>query len=226
VSVRTSVSVIIPSLNEAERIGAAVDSAFAAGAREVIVADGGSVDETAAVALAHGARVIGCERHRARQLNRGAAVATGEILLFLHADSILPAGSIEAVSDAARDGFVFGGFRIRFIERSFRLRYVETMINLRTRLTRAPWGDQGQFATREAFITTGGYPDFPLMEDYELARRMKRIGRTVLLPHYVRTSGRRFQLKGVIRTSVVNWLIVFAFHTGVSPERLARWYRG
>ena len=220
-----SVSVIIPALNEGERIGAAVDSAFAAGAREVIVADGGSIDGTAAVALAHGATIVECERHRARQLNRGAAAARSEILLFLHADSILPAAGIEAVTDALRAGFVFGGFRVRFIERTLRLRYVETMINLRTRLTRAPWGDQGQFTTRETFVAAGGYPDFPLMEDYELARRMKRRGRTVLLPLYVRTSGRRFQRKGVVRTSVINWLIVFAYHAGVAPERLARWYR-
>jgi rSAM/selenodomain-associated transferase 2 len=214
----TRVSVIVPALNEEAHIGATIDAAFAAGAAEVLVCDGGSSDATASIARARGARVISGKRHRARQLNRGAAEASCEWLLFVHADTLLPPGACEAIIRSNAD---FGGFFIDFVEPGWRLRYVAFMVNLRTRLTRAPWGDQGHFARRAAFP---GYPDFPIMEDYEIARRMR--GRAAILPMRVRTSGRRFLQKGVIRTSVVNWTIVIAYHCGVSPERLARWYRG
>ena len=213
-----SVSVVIPSLNEASHLGATIDAAFAAGAAEVIVSDGGSSDATIAIAREHGARVIEGERRRARQLNRGAAAAQHEWLLFLHADTLLPSGACAAIEKADAD---FGGFHLGFIEPGWRLRYVAFMVNLRTRITRAPWGDQGHFVRRSAFP---GYPDYPLMEDYELARRMRR--RSAFLPLRVRTSGRRFLQKGVIRTSLMNWTIVIAYHCGVTPDRLARWYRG
>lgn len=212
-----SVSVIIPTLNEEAHIGPTIDAAFAAGASEVIVADGGSGDATVAIATQHGARVVTGERRRARQLNRGAAEARHDWLLFVHADTILPTGACAAVERANAD---FGGFLIDFTEPGWRLRYVAFMVNLRTKLTRAPWGDQGHFARRSTFP---GYPDFSLMEDYELARRMRK--RAAILPMRVQTSGRRFLAKGVIRTSIVNWTIVLAYHCGVTPERLAHWYR-
>lgn len=221
----SSVSVIIPALNEEERIGATVDAAFAAGAAEVIVADGGSIDATAALAMARGARIVR-ETMRARQLNAGAAAASHDALLFLHADTLLPPAAAAAIVSALGEGFVFGGFRIRFIEPGLRLRYVAFMINARTRLTRAPWGDQAQFARRDMFERLGGYREMPIMEDYELASRMKRAGPVAILPLAVATSGRRFLRKGVIRTSLVNWLTIGGYHAGVAPERLARWYRG
>ncbi|HEX2062427.1 MAG TPA: TIGR04283 family arsenosugar biosynthesis glycosyltransferase [Thermoanaerobaculia bacterium] len=217
-----AVSVIIPTLNEAERVGDAVDAAFLAGAAEVIVVDAGSTDTTVANARARGARVIEGVQVRARQLNRGAEAAAHDQLIFVHADTLLPAGAADAVERAIRGGAIFGGFRLRFLEGGPRLAYVAFMINARTRLTRAPWGDQAQFVHRDAFP---GYPDFPIMEDYELARRMKRKGRTALLPLHVRTSGRRFLQKGVILTSAVNWLIIVGYHFGIAPARLARWYR-
>ena len=210
------VSAIIPTLNEEARIAATIDAARAAGVDEVIVADGRSSDATILIAESRGARVIAGERVRARQLNRGASEATGEVLIFLHADTLLPPGAAQAVVEAGRD---CGGFLVEFLEPGLRLRYVAFMINARTRLTRAPWGDQAQFFRREAFP---GYPDLPLMEDYALSRTMKR---AAIVPLRVRTSGRRFLAKGVIRTSVVNWLIIAGYHLGVSPERLARWYR-
>lgn len=217
------VSVIIPALDEQERIGATIDAAFAAGAAEVILADGGSRDATVSIAEARGARVVTGESVRARQLNRGAELARHETLLFLHADTLLPRGAAEAVQKAIDSGCVFGGFRIAFLEPG--LRRVAFMINLRTRFTRAPWGDQAQFASRTAFERAGRYAELPIMEDYELARRMKRHGRTVLLPLTVETSGRRFLRKGILRTSALNWLIIACFHAGVAPDSLARWYR-
>ncbi len=217
-----SVSVVIPALDEEERIGATIDAAFAAGAAEVIVCDGGSQDATASLARSHGARVITGERTRGRQLNQGALAATGDTLIFVHADTLLPSGAADAVERALVE-HLFGGFRVEFLEPG--LGYVARLINARTRLTRAPWGDQAQFARRETFLRLGGYPEMPIMEDYELARRMKAAGPTTLLPLTVRTSGRRFLTRGVVRTTCTNWLIIASYHLGVSPERLAGWYR-
>lgn len=215
------VSVVIAARNEERHIAAAVDSAFAAGAAEVIVADGASGDRTREIARAHGAVVIEGEAFRARQFNRGAAAAAGDAVIFLHADTTLPSTACHAVSEALGGGAELGGFRIRFAEDRLRLRCVASMINLRTRLTRQPWGDQAQFARRAAFLAAGGYRDIPIMEDYELARRMKK---RVLLPLHVTTSGRRFLRRGVIRTSIINWIVIAGFHLGVSPKRLASIY--
>jgi rSAM/selenodomain-associated transferase 2 len=221
-----AVSVIIPALNEASRIATAIEAARGAGAAEVIVADGGSSDGTIAIAIARDARVITGERLRAAQINRGIAEALHETIIVVHADTLLPAGAAAAVEHALEDGALFGGFRVRFLEGGPRLAWVAFAINARTRLTRKPWGDQAQFARRETLLRAGGYPPLPIMEDYELARRMKRAGRIAFLPLAVRTSGRRFLQHGVIRTSIVNWLIIAAYHCGVAPARLAKWYRG
>lgn len=217
------VSVVIPTLNEEARIGAAVDAAFAAGAAEVIVSDGGSSDTTVEIARARGARILTGADMRARQLNLGAREAKYEAILFLHADTLLPEGAADAVELALVMGVVFGGFRIAFIEPG--LGYIARLINARTKFTREPWGDQAQFARRDRFLESGGYREIPIMEDYELARRMKRIGRTAILPLTVRTSGRRFRELGPVRTAALNWWIIACYHAGVSPARLARWYR-
>jgi rSAM/selenodomain-associated transferase 2 len=217
-----AVTAIIPALNEAQTVAAAIDAARAAGVAEVIVADGGSSDETVAIATNRGARVITGETLRAAQINRGIDAASRENIIVVHADTLLPAGAAAAVEQALGDGAVFGGFRVRFLEGGARLACVAFMINTRTRITKKPWGDQAQFARRE----TLRYPLFPIMEDYELARRMKRAGRVAMLPLAVRTSGRRFLTKGVMWTSILNWWIIACYHLGVSPERLARWYRG
>lgn len=211
---------IIPSLNEAATIGAAIDSAAGA---EVILTDGGSTDGTIDIARARGTRVVEGESMRARQMNRAAEAATGEALIFLHADTILPAGALDAVGNALESGIVFGGFRLAFLEPG--LEGSARAINFRTRFTRAPWGDQAQFVRRDLFLAAGGYREMPIMEDYELARRMKRNGPTAILPLTVRTSGRRFLQKGRVHTAVLNWTIIAAYHLGASPERLASWYR-
>jgi rSAM/selenodomain-associated transferase 2 len=209
-------TVVIAALNEEERVAAAVRSAFEAGASEVIVVDGGSSDATVARAADAGARVLHGERMRAKQLNLGARAAANDAIIFLHADTLLPRGAAAAVMAS---GAPFGGFRIAFAERSLRLRYVAFMINLRTRITRQPWGDQAQFVDRRAFP---GFREIAIMEDYDLARRMKR---GVVLPLTVVTSGRRFLQKGVLRTSFLNWLTIVRYHLGADVDALARRYR-
>jgi rSAM/selenodomain-associated transferase 2 len=219
------VSVIIPALDEERRIARAIDSAFAAGAAEVIVADGGSKDATVKVAAEHGARVVSGESMRAKQMNRGADGASNEHLIFLHADTTLPPNAAAVVSRALDDGFVFGGFRVQFAEESARLRIAAAMINLRTAITRCPWGDQAQFIRRDTFLRGGGFREIAIMEDYELAVRMKRSGRTIVLREAVTTSGRRFVEKGLLRTAAINWRIIIRYRMGADTEELARMYR-
>ena len=209
-------TVVIPTRNEEGRVAAAVRSAFEAGAAEVIVVDGGSSDATIVVAREAGARVIAGEPMRAKQLNLGAREAAHDTILFLHADTLLPRGAAKAV---LKSNAPFGGFRIAFLEDSLRLRIAAFLINLRTRITRQPWGDQAQFINRKAFPR---FREIPIMEDYDLARRMP--SRTIL-PLTVTTSGRRFLEKGLLRTSAINWLTIVRYHLGVDPEKLARRYR-
>jgi hypothetical protein len=153
--------------------------------------------------------------------NRGAQAATHEQLIFLHADSRLPAGAAAAV-ETALARYDFGGFRIRFIEPGRKLRLAEKLINLRTAITHAPWGDQGQFIRRDTLLAGGGFREIPLMEDYELASRMKR---RCILPLEIATSGRRFLERGLLALRS-NWSIVWRYRRGVDPEKLARAYRG
>lgn len=218
------VSVIIAALNEEPWIAASVRSAIAAGADEVIVADGGSSDATAPLAAEAGARVIVTDPMRSRQLNRAVEIATGDHLIFLHADTLLPHGAAAAVEEALSHA-EFGGFRIAFAERAIRLRVAAALINLRTSITRAPWGDQAQFIRRDLFRQIGGFREIPIMEDYELAQRMRLRGRTCFLPLTVVTSGRRFLRKGVIRTAITNWSVIASYHRGAPPDDLSRAYR-
>lgn len=219
-----SVAAVIPALNEQQWIGASIDAARASGIDEVIVADGGSYDETVAIAEARGARVVTCEPMRARQLNRGAEAATSDALVFVHADTLLPLGAARAIGEALRR-HGFGGFRLKFAEADPRLRVAETMINLRTAITKSPWGDQAQFISRKRFLRNGGFREIPIMEDYELAVRMKRSGPTVIIPLHVLTSGRRFLEKGIWKTAAINWRIIASYRLGAAPEELAKLYR-
>lgn len=213
------VTVIIATLDDERWIGASVDSAFAAGAAEVIVSDGGSRDATWKVAQEHGANVIESQPWRSRQFNFAANAAKHDALIFLHADTTLPAGACAAVARALKR-FDFGGFRISFAGKAWQLRIAAMMINLRTRITRCPWGDQAQFVRRSKFT---GFREIPLMEDYELATRMRR---RTLLPMDVTTSGRRFLEKGLFRTAIINWSIIVRWRLGrADAESLAKIYR-
>jgi rSAM/selenodomain-associated transferase 2 len=197
-------------------------------ADEVVVSDGGSSDRTVEVARDLGARVVTGPPGRGGQLNRGAAATTAEVLLFLHADTLPPTDAARLLRDAVAAGAVGGGFRMRFDDRRPILRLGEWLIDLRTRLTRLPLGDQAQFATREAFAALGGYRDWPILEDLDLAWRMKRRWgrwRMTIVEERVTTAARRFVEQGVVRTVATNWLIWLLFLLGFPPHRLARLYR-
>jgi rSAM/selenodomain-associated transferase 2 len=217
-------AIVVPALNEEDALARMLPRALAEG-DEVVVSDGGSSDHTVEVAAGCGARVVAGPAGRGGQLNRGAAATAAELLLFLHADTRLPAGAGEAVRAAIRTGAVGGAFLLRFDDRRAILRLGSRLINLRTRWTRLPLGDQAHFVTREAFETLGGYRDWPILEDLDFSWRLKRVGRTAIVEDPVVTGARRFVKQGVVRTVATNWLIWGLFVAGVSPERLARLYR-
>jgi rSAM/selenodomain-associated transferase 2/rSAM/selenodomain-associated transferase 1 len=222
-----SISVVIPALDEAARIGALVDALLREPDVDVVVADGGSGDGTAAAAVAAGARVVAGPRGRAPQLNAGAAAAGGEVLLFLHADTSLPAGWARAVRDALRDQRIGGGaFSFATDSPRRELRLIERAANWRGRRLGVVFGDQAIFARREVFAALGGFPDQALMEDYELVRRLRRRHRFVVLAEPAVTSARRWEARGPWRTSLRNVAITAAYLAGVAPRRLAAWYRG
>jgi rSAM/selenodomain-associated transferase 2 len=218
------VSVVIPTRNEESWIETSVRSAFDAGAADVVVSDGGSTDTTTARARALGAAVIDCEGIRSHQLNSGFDSTSGEVVCFLHADTRLPAGACSAISEAVTKERTFGGFLLRFAESDARLTLAALMINMRTRITRAPWGDQAQFVLRDAFEDAGRFAGISIMEDYDMALRMKQRTRPVILRQKVVTSGRRFLELGVLRTALTNWRIVIAWHRGVPADRLRKMY--
>ena len=217
-------AVIVPTFNEERSLGRVLPRLTGLG-DELVVSDGGSGDGSVAAARSFGARVVEGRRGRGPQLNRGAAASEAEILLFLHADSLPPAGAAEAIRRAVAAGAEGGGFRVRFDGDDGWRRLGSRLVNLRTRLTRLPLGDQGHFVTRAAFDELGGYRDWPILEDLDLARRLRRRGRLVILPLEMRTSFRRYEKRGIARTVAVNWLIWLLYALGVSPHRLARLYR-
>ena len=222
-------SIVVPVLDEADRLGALLaELALSCPEAEVVVVDGGSRDGSAEIAArASGVRLVSSRRGRAGQMNAGAARAAGEILLFLHADTRLPPGAVEAVHRALADpSVVYGRFDVRFDRPGVAFRLIARLMNLRSRLSGISTGDQAIFVRRSAFERLGGYPEIALMEDIELTRRLKRIGRFAPLRLRVTTSARRWAQNGVARTVVLMWTLRFLYFCGVGPDRLHRWYYG
>lgn len=218
-------SIILPTLNEAQGIAATLAplQALRRAGHEVIVADGDSTDGTPALAAPLADRVIAAARGRARQMNAGAAVAGGDTLLFLHADTRLPECALEHIDEALAD-HAWGRFDVAITGRPALLVLVAALMNLRSRLTGIATGDQALFVTRAAFKAVGGFPDQPLMEDIELSKRLKRLGLPACLRERVATSGRRWERHGVWRTILHMWRLRFDYWRGVPAQRLARRY--
>jgi len=220
-------SIIIPALNEAEGIAATLGALgpFRARGVEVIVVDGGSTDETKARAHPLADRVIDAPRGRAAQMNVGAAAASGDVLLFLHADTVLPEDADGLVLYGLQNtGQVWGRFDVTIDGRNPLLKVVAGMMNWRSALTGIATGDQAMFMTRAAFTQAGGFSDIALMEDIALSKALKRIGRPLCLAVRARTSGRRWSERGVLRTIVLMWRLRLAYAFGAEPAALARRY--
>ena len=219
------ISVVIPTLNEAANIKETVRLAQNARNVEVVVVDGGSRDDTTEIAGRLGALVLAAEASRARQMNVGAAAATGDILLFLHADTRLPEGYDGQVRGAlSQPGAVAGAFALGIDSPLHSLRIMEFVANWRSRYLQKPYGDQALFLAAETFRTVGGYPDLPIMEDFELVSRLKKKGRIIILPASVTTSARRWLHFGVWRTWFVNQSAITAYFLGIAPGTIARFY--
>jgi rSAM/selenodomain-associated transferase 2 len=214
---------VVPVLNEAAGIRAALEALAPLRARghEVIVADGGSEDGTADLARPLCDRVIVAPRGRALQMNAGARVAEGDVLLFLHADTVLPPDASEVISQSTANS-VWGRFDVEIEGRHPMLKVVAWSMNLRSRLTGIATGDQAIFVRRDAFA---GFPGIPLMEDVAFSKAMKRRGAPACLRSRVRTSGRRWESRGVLRTVFLMWRLRLAYALGADPARLAEKYR-
>jgi len=219
-------SIVMPVLNEASGIEAALQMLAPIRARgaEVIVVDGSSSDGTPELARPFADRVIAGPRGRGVQMNAAAAVARGDVLLFLHADTRLPGNADRLVLDGLeRTGRAWGRFDVRF-DGGGLLALVALMMNTRSRLSGIATGDQAMFVTRAAFDAAGGFPPIALMEDVAFSARLKRIGRSLCLSECVITSARRWQRHGVLRTILLMWKLRLAFYFGADPVRLARAY--
>ena len=216
-------SVIVPTLNEADNLVATLE-AVPEGA-ELIVSDGGSTDETVSIGERHGARVVTGERGRARQMNRGAEAASGNVLLFVHADCVLGPDTRDPIAHALEDPEIVGGaLSLRIRDASRGLKLIAATSNFRARYLGTPYGDQGLFVRKSVFDKVGGYPELPFMEDVAIVRELKKTGRLVRLDASITTGRRHWQNLGSFATTLLNWTMVSLYTFGVSAETLAPYY--
>jgi rSAM/selenodomain-associated transferase 2 len=219
-------SVIVPMLNEAPSIAATL-ATIRAGApdAEVIVVDGGSSDDSVAAARAIANQVLSSGRGRARQMNAGAAAASGSILAFVHADTTVPISFERDILEALTDPTIVGGrFDVMLDDPSFACRFIGELISIRSRISRTATGDQAIFVRREVFQRLGGFPDLELCEDLDFSRKLKRVGEVACLRSRVTTSARRWRKDGLLRTVLRMWTIRSLYLLGVAPSRLKRMY--
>ncbi len=225
-SLEQKISIIIPVLNEADNIAATLNIIPVIENIEIIVVDGGSSDDTVNIAKTFPAHIVLANSGRAQQMNAGAAIATGDILLFLHGDSRLPAQFIPAISAIMkRPDVIAGAFALQIAAPDPGLRWVEKLANWRSRHLQLPYGDQAIFLRTQTFHQLGGFPEQPIMEDFELVRRLQKLGKIAIVPAPVLTSARRWQKLGIGKTTLINQCIIAAYLLGVSPSRIVHWYR-
>ena len=222
---KTNVSIIVPTLNEENQIGDCLDSALATQPWQIIVADGGSSDRTVEIASARDVQVISSEKGRAAQQNAGATLATGDILLFLHADCRLPFDALDQITKAAAGRkTVTGAFRQRINESGLLYRLLEWGNALRVTWLATPYGDQAIFMSHKLWQDVGGFPDLPIMEDLQLMYRLGKTIRPRLLDGPLIVDARRWKKNGVLRQTLQNWSLVFAWSRGVSTAEISRRY--
>jgi len=219
-------SIIIPTLNEAATIATALEHAWALAPWEVIVVDGGSEDSTVELAKPSASSVVAAQRGRGTQQNHGAAIAQGDVLLFLHADTWLAPPARDQLENVMSDGETqFGAFRQAIEAPGLRYRMLETGNAFRARVLRTPYGDQGLFFRRDFFESIGGFPDIPIMEDLRLMRTLRQSRlRPAILPGPLHVSARRWQEHGVVRQTLTNWSLVLSDLCGAAPKVLNERY--
>jgi len=222
----SDISIIVPTLNEASNLPALVP--FAKQVRELIIVDGGSKDDTVRIAKELGFHVFKetGTGGRGAQLNTGAAHASASLLLFLHADTLLPIDFPEAVTTClAHSNVILGAFSLQVDKSSLLLKLAVKLANTRSRLLHLPYGDQALFICKEDFMTLGSFPEVPIMEDYIFVQQAKKAGKVLTLDQHVRTSARRWQRLGVVRTTLINQIVIMGYYLGVKPKKLAVFYR-
>ncbi|MCA9160508.1 MAG: TIGR04283 family arsenosugar biosynthesis glycosyltransferase [Planctomycetales bacterium] len=219
-------SIVLPTLNEAGQLLQTLQAIGSPGPQlEIIVVDGGSRDRTLEIAKEFGCQTLKVARGRGAQMNAGAAVSTGETLLFLHADTRLPSEYCTGVEDCLAAGHVAGAFRLGITGQRLGMRLVEYAANLRSRWLQMPYGDQALFMRANTFFNSGGFGRLPIMEDFELVARLRRTGKIGLIRQPVATSGRRWQKHGILKTTAINQLCLLAYRLGISPQPIANFYR-
>jgi rSAM/selenodomain-associated transferase 2 len=225
------ISIIIPVLNEVGTIAKVLASTQPSTNVEAIVVDGGSVDGTLELVQSLGVKVLSSPTGRAGQMNVGAKVATGEILLFLHADTRLPSGfdtmvraALKLPQQGCRKPPVAGAFALQIDAPLRSLRLIEWGVNWRSRFLQMPYGDQAIFLKAKIFHQMSGFVQLPIMEDFELVRRLRSMGHITIIPVPAVTSARRWLKKGIFQTTLMNQIIILAYLLGVSPKQLVCWY--
>lgn len=220
-----SISVIIPTLNEESNIANTLATVMGFDNVEIIVVDGGSTDRTVEIACAHDATVLSGPGGKAAQMNLGALAARGEFLVFLHADTLLPEGWVDHVyRELQRQGVVAGAFRLRIDCNRWSMRLIELLANFRSRRLGMPYGDQAIFIKADIFRAVGRFVNQPIMEDFELMRRLSKSGKVSIAPAAILTSARRWEKRGIWATTLINQVIIVAYSLGISPKLLARFY--
>jgi rSAM/selenodomain-associated transferase 2 len=238
------ISVVIPTLNEAgcirETLTCLVENAT--DRIEIIVADGGSVDHTVEIVAEFEIQIVNCGAGRSAQMNAGAAVATGDILLFLHGDTRVPKGFDRMIAETIdppksplgrgtkrKKGMgnrvVAGAFNLKIDGKAWPLRFVEWGVRVRSTFFQLPYGDQAIFLKASTFHEFGGFPELPIMEDFVLVRSLAKVGKIAIVPESVITSARRWERQGVIKTTLINQVMIVGYALGISPDRLREWYR-
>jgi rSAM/selenodomain-associated transferase 2 len=221
------ISVIIITLNEEELIEGLMLLLRGISDTEIIVSDGGSIDRTCRVAGKYTDKIIRGDKGRGRQLNAGAALATGDVLWFLHADSAPPDNFKHHILKTLEKSDVAGGaFTLEIDSNLSSLKFISRVVELRSKISGIPYGDQGIFVKRDVFEKINGFQDIPLMEDIEFGRRLKKEGRIEILKPRIKTCARAWERYGVLRTTLRNWAYVTLFLMGYSPYKLyERYYR-